>query len=269
MAEPPYAMNQPSFAEMYERHLVGPLFRPWAEVLLDRVQLGAGDRLLDLACGTGIVARLARDRLGDTGRIVGADLSPLMLSVARTVAPGIEWREANAASLPFERDEFEVVTCHQGLQFFPDKPAAVREMRRVLVRGGRVAVATWGALEDASCFLALHRVAERHLGPITDHRHSFGDGTALAGLLADAGFHDVHVERMSRPLRFDDPATFVRMNAMALVGMSAGGKALTEEQRGNRAATIASESADVLPRFADGTGIAFAITANVATARAG
>src|SRR5689334_25445430 len=90
------------------------------------------------------VARLARGRLGPDARIVGVDLAPAMLAVARAVDQTIDWRQGEATSLPVNANEqFTVLTCHQGLQFMADKPAAVREMRRVLTSGGRVAIATW------------------------------------------------------------------------------------------------------------------------------
>ena len=129
-------MNQPTFPKLYEHWLARPLFRPWAELTLDEVNLALGDRLLDIACGTGIVARVARERLGDAGYIVGVDISPDMLAVARRVAPGIDWRQGNAADLPLNQGEqFNIVVCQQGLQFFPDKPAAVAQMRRALTSG--------------------------------------------------------------------------------------------------------------------------------------
>jgi ubiquinone/menaquinone biosynthesis C-methylase UbiE len=121
-----------SLPELYERFLVEPLCRPFAQELLDRTALAPIERLLDVACGTGIVARLAHEIVADRGRLVGVDARPAMLAVARSVAPIIEWPQGDAALLPVDRDEaFDVVTCHQGLQFFPDKPAAVREMRPV------------------------------------------------------------------------------------------------------------------------------------------
>lgn len=268
MTLPAYAMNQSNFAEMYERFLVQPLFRPWAEVLLDRVSISKGDRVLDLACGTGIVARLARERLGDKGQVVGVDLSPQMLEVGRKIEPRIEWREGNALALPFgETEKFDVLACQQGLQFFPDKPAAAGEMRRVLASGGRLAVATWRSLEEIPFFLALDRVAERHLGKVVDHRYGLGDSLVLERLLADAGFQEVRVEKLSRTMRFADGAVFVRMNAMALVGMSAASANMSDEQRAQLVALIAKESADVLPAYADGEGTAFEISTNLAIAR--
>lgn len=276
MTQPAYAMNQPNFAEMYERLLVGPLFRPWAEVLLDHVGIASGERVLDLACGTGIVARLANQRLRKTGHVVGIDLSEQMLAVGRSIDPGIEWREGNAMALPFGEaadETFDVVLCQQGLQFFPDKAAAAREMRRVLKKaapGGRLAVAVWRGLEEIPFFLALHRVAERHLGPVADARYGYGDAMTLERLLADAGFREVKVEKMTRTIRFDDGMVFVRMNAMALVGMGTAPATTSDEKRAQLVAAIVKDSAEVLPAYADGEkgqGIAFAISANVATAR--
>src|SRR5262249_53561241 len=123
MTLPSYAMNQANFAEMYERWIVGPLFRPWAQMTLEEVDLSPGDRVLDIACGMGIVARVAKERLGGAGYVVGVDLSPEMLSVARAVASDIDWRECNASALSLrDGEQFNVVVCQQGLQFFPDKP---------------------------------------------------------------------------------------------------------------------------------------------------
>ena len=200
MALPAYANNQQTFPAMYEQWLVGPLFRPFAEVLLDRLQPRAGERVLDVACGTGIVARLARERVGDGSAVVGVDVSPGMLDVARAVGPAVTWREGSALALPLAAGEvFDVVTCQQGLQFFPDRPAAAGEMRRALAPGGRIGVATWRSAAEVPLFAALQQVAERHLGPVADQRHGFGDGAALAALLRDAGLHDVTVETVTLP----------------------------------------------------------------------
>src|SRR5690348_10554516 len=91
-----------TFIEIYERVLVPPLFRPFAEELISRLKPVSGESLIDVACGTGIVARIGRERLGPTARIIGVDVSPAMLSVARTVDPSIDWREGNATDLPID-----------------------------------------------------------------------------------------------------------------------------------------------------------------------
>lgn len=266
---PSYAMNQPSFPEMYERYLAAPLFRPWAELTLEELELSPGDRFLDIACGTGVVARVAREQLGQAAYIVGIDISPDMLAVARTVAPSIDWREGNANDLPLnDGEQFDVVVCQQGLQFFPDKPAAVAQMRRALAKGGRLAVTTWHSDEENPFFGELRRVAERHLGAITDQRYSFGDAALLEALLGEAGFHDVRLKTISRTIHFDDGAPFLRLNTMALVGMSAAGKAMSEEQRKEVVDAIVSESAPVLPSYSDGSGLAFELRSNLATAKA-
>lgn len=264
----PLNFSRPSFPEMYEKFLVAPLFQPWAEMLLDGAALAAGDGLLDIACGTGIVPRLAKQRLGDAGRVVGVDLSPQMLTVANTMAPGVDFREGSAAALPVAAGEtFTVVTCQQGLQFFPDKAAAAGEMRRVLAPGGRLGVSTWRPIEEIPLFRDLHRVAEQHLGPVVDQRHAFGDATAIERLFAEAGFNDIQVKTMARTIRFADGAVFARLNAMALVGMSPASKSMSDEARAETVATIAGDSASVLPSYAQGDGIAFEISTNVATAR--
>jgi ubiquinone/menaquinone biosynthesis C-methylase UbiE len=258
-----------TFAEMYERFLVEPLFRPFAENLLERARPTANDSVLDIACGTGIVARLARKRLGAAARVVGVDVSGPMLAVARGIDATIDWREGNATTLPVPADEqFSVVTCHQGLQFVPEKANAVREMRRVLRSGGRAVVGTWLAIEDIPFMRDLDQIARQQLGPFTDSRHSFGDGRALTALLGENGFHDVTIETVSHDVRVPDGPLFVRMNAMAVVGMSPKGKPLDEAGRAQLAGDMATACLDVMGRYTKDGVLTFALTTNVATAQA-
>jgi ubiquinone/menaquinone biosynthesis C-methylase UbiE len=267
MSLPSYAMNQASFPQMYERWLVGPLFQPWAEMTLEEVRLSPDDRVLDIACGTGIVARVASERLGDAGHVVGIDLSPDMLAVARAVAPNVDWREGNASALPLrDGEQFDVVVCQQGLQFFPDKPAAAAQMRRALAEGGRLAIATWRSDDEIPFFRELRRVAERHLGPIVDQRYGFGDAGALELLLRNAGFHDVRSRTVSRIIRFQDGAPFLRLNAMAFVGMGTASKGMDEQERKQVLDAIVSESEPVLQRYTDASGLSFGLSTNLATA---
>ncbi|BCH16332.1 MULTISPECIES: class I SAM-dependent methyltransferase [unclassified Mesorhizobium] len=265
---PSYAMGQESFPEMYERWLVGPLFRPWAEVTFDEVKLTPGHRVLDIACGTGIVARVARERLGAAGYVAGIDISPDMLAVARSVAPDIDWREGNASALPLaDGEQFDVVVCQQGLQFFPDKQAAVAEMRRALAQGGRLAVATWRSDEEIPFFRELRRVAERHLGPVADQRYGYGEADPLEALLRDAGFSDVRSKKLSRTIRFEESEPFLRLNTMALVGMSAAGKTMDDQERKRVIEAIVNDSAAVARSYSDGPGLAFELSTNLATAK--
>jgi ubiquinone/menaquinone biosynthesis C-methylase UbiE len=270
MSTPHQSLDFSNFASLYERFLVGPLFQPWARQLVERAAPANGERVLDVACGTGIVARTARARLGPAALIVGVDVSPPMLAIAREVAPDIQWRLGDATNLPLAVGErFDVAFCQQGLQFIPDRPAAVREFRRALARGGRLVVATWRPDVEIPIFPQLRAVAERHVGPIADQRHAFADAAALTSLLSDAGFTDVQVQTLADTTRFDDGPLFARLNTMALMGMSPAAKAMAEPARAELVTTIVEECVQqVLPRYADGTGIAFANCANVATGRA-
>jgi ubiquinone/menaquinone biosynthesis C-methylase UbiE len=258
-----------SFPEIYEKSLVRSLFRPWAEQLLEEAGPARGERVLDIACGTGIVARLARERLGDGAKVVGVDVAPPMIAMARSVAPQVDWRVGDAAALPLQDGEqFDLVLCQQGLQFFPDRAAAAREMRRALAPNGRLAVSTWRPDEDFPVLLALRRIAERHLGPIADRRHAFGEPGALEALLREAGLRDVRSKTVSRKIRFEDGAVFVRLNALALIGMSEAGAKIGDEERERLLARIGEDSAGVLRANTDGNGFRYEIAAVVAWARA-
>ncbi|HEX6251837.1 MAG TPA: methyltransferase domain-containing protein [Gemmatimonadaceae bacterium] len=259
---------QLGFPEMYERALVPPLFRPWAEEIVQHANVAPGDRVADVACGTGIVARLAWERAGRAAQVVGIDTNRDMLAVARIHGPDIEWREGDAAALPVEGGgSFDVVICQQGLQFFPHRAAAAAEMRRVLTSGGRLAVSVWRSDEEMPVLRELRAIAERRVGAIADRRHSFGDSEELEDLLVSAGFTDVHVTPTTRTIRFDDGPAFLHLNAMALVGMSSAAKDLSDEARSEAVKLIVSDSQSVLAAHTDAGCFAYEIGANVATAR--
>jgi ubiquinone/menaquinone biosynthesis C-methylase UbiE len=256
-----------TFTEIYERVLVAPLFRPFAEQLVARIAPTRGDTVIDVACGTGIVARVARERLGPDARIVGVDVAPAMLAVARTVDPTIDWREGNAVSLPVSGDEqFTVLTCHQGLQFMPDKPAAIREMRRVLAPGGRVAIAAWRSLDDHPAVRDLNEIAERHVGRIADSRHSFGDATALKNLLTEGGFEQVNVQTVAHDVQFADGFVYARLNAMAVIGMSERSQGMSDVERGELAGRIAADSGDIIAKATRSGTFVLPLATNIATA---
>lgn len=269
MSLPAYAMNAASFPQIYERALVGTLFRPWVDELFDRASLRSDDSVLDIACGTGIVARMARRRLGSSARIVGVDVSAPMLAVAREIEPAIDWREGDAMSLPVADDEkFSVAFCQQGIQFFADKVAAAREMRRVLAPGGRVVVATWLGLERNPLFRDLHEAAAPHVGQSEDERFSFGDAEALRNVLEVGGLRDVSIVERQRTIRMPDAGVLLRLNSMAEVGMSKAAAQLDDEVRMRLAAAVERDSAPVMDRYRDGEGLAFEAATLIASARA-
>ena len=204
-----------SVAEVYERSMVPAAFALWAADLLAWLALQPGSRVLDVACGTGIVARMAAHQTGATGVVVGLDLHGGMLAVARAQAPTGVWVQGSATALPYATAAFDVVICQQGVQFFPDRLAALQEMARVLRPGGRVALVVWGALADNPGHAALARGLAHHLGPavaaVLHTSFSLGDAEALPQLLAQAGFRNVVLSHSVKMLRFASPEAFVRV----------------------------------------------------------
>jgi SAM-dependent methyltransferase len=205
-----------SAAQVYERQLVPAIFGPWAPRVLDLAAPATGERVLDSACGTGIVARLAADRVGPTGRVVGQDLNPGMLAVAATLPAGaapVAWVQASTGQLPFADGSFGVVACQLGLQYFPDRPAAVAELARMLAPGGRLAAMVWRSIDHSPGFAALADALDRHIGPaagaIMRAPFALNDEEALGDLLAGGGFEDVALHPQAGTVRFGSIQEFV------------------------------------------------------------
>jgi SAM-dependent methyltransferase len=178
-------------AEAYETAFVPAFFAQWAPLLCDAAGVASGHRVLDVACGTGIVARTAADRVAPDGTVVGVDLNEAMLTVARRVRPDIEFRQSDASALPAADAEFDAVLCQMALMFFPDRAGALREMARVAAPGATVALLVPGALEHQDSFSWFVDVAVRHAGP--DARSLLtayfvcGDLDELTALVGSAG----------------------------------------------------------------------------------
>jgi len=184
-------------ASAYETLHVPALFEQWAVHVADAAQVDDGDRVLDVACGTGILAREAALRVGAHGSVAGVDPDPGMLAVAESLEPSIRWREGVAESLPYPDDSFDAVVSQFGLMFFTDRAAALREMIRVLVPGGRVAVAVWDALERSQAYprvvALLERMAGRQAADALRAPFVLGDRTALGDLFRRAGVEAIDV----------------------------------------------------------------------------
>ena len=198
--------------EIYAEHLVPAVFAPWAPVLLDAAAVGIGHTVLDVACGTGVVA--AAERVGPAGAVTGVDINPGMIAVAARTQ-GVRWAQADAARLPFPDGGFDRVLCQAGLQFVPDRLGALREMRRVLRPGGRVALLVWRALHHSSGFAALADALQAVVGPdaaaVIRAPFVFGDDPRpLTSLLESAGFGEVDVQVRVSVVRFGSIEAFVR-----------------------------------------------------------
>ena len=180
----------------YERYFVPTIGTAWATALLEVAGLSSGERVLDVACGTGVVTRRASELVGPEGNVAGLDVNPGMLAVARSASPtSIEWHESSAESIPCPDASFDVVTCSLGLQFVPDRSAAMREIHRVLAAGGRVAIATVG---PTPVFEILAQALARHVKPevaaFMRHVFSLHEHQELHDLAEGAGLRSVSVQ---------------------------------------------------------------------------
>ena len=258
-------------AATYERALVPALFASWAPLVVALGSPREGERVLDVACGTGVVARLAARRVGPSGAVVGLDLNPGMLAVAAAV-PGaprsapITWREASALSMPLPDAAFDVAYCQAGLQFFPDRPAALREMHRVLVPGGRVGLMVWRGIRHSPGFEALATALERHVSAdaAAVMRAPFGlaEADALHALVAGAGFHDVLVQPRAEAVRFPSAVRFVRDQVAGSPLAAHVAKAPAEAR-----ADLVEAVARALEAYQVDGALAFPIEAHLASAR--
>jgi ubiquinone/menaquinone biosynthesis C-methylase UbiE len=200
-------------AEAYEERFVPALFRQWVEPVLQAAEVGPGDRMLDVACGSGVVARTAAERVAPDGKVTGVDLNPAMLAVARRVAPDIDWRQGDAVALPFGERAFDVVTCQAAIFFFLDPTAALSEMARVTRPGGRVAVQAFSALPAQSAYGPWVDMVARHAGPdaveLLGTYWAHGDAEVMSGRCADAGLRVTAIHQHSRPAYFPNIQTMV------------------------------------------------------------
>jgi ubiquinone/menaquinone biosynthesis C-methylase UbiE len=213
MAPSPHG-DRPSPPESYQRHFVPVIGLPLAIDLVEAAALGRGERVVDMACGTGVVTRLAAERVGPGGAVTGVDVNPGMLAVARSVAADgatIEWHEADAATTGLPDAAYDVALCQLGLQFFADRTAALRELRRLLVPGGRIAVNVAGPAPPM--FEILEHALADHISPdaarFVATVFSISEPSQLEQLLDRAGFDAIAVERRTRRLRLGTPAEFL------------------------------------------------------------
>ena len=251
----------------YETCFVPGSTGPWVPRVLALARPQPGEHVLDVACGTGVVARAAAALVGPHGRVVGCDHALAVLefarerAVRRADAAAVEWREGDAGSLPFADESFDVVCCQLGLMFFPDRLGALREMRRVLRPGGRLAVMTWGAIERCPGQAVMKATWTRHFGAdkatLFDGQHALSDPDEVLALLRDADFRDATVQAAMGIARFASPEQLT----------GAYGTSLGVHADAPTRARIIAEVRDALREYIGADGLAYPVEAILGSAR--
>ena len=255
-------------AKAREQYAVRYFMAPWAPVLVAAAALQPGERVLDLACGSGLVARVAAPHVGPTGRVTGLDINRSMLDVARSLPPPagapVTWVQGSAEKMDLPDASFDVIVCQQGFQFFLDKPAALREMRRVISPGGRLLFSVWAGPGVYQREIA--EGLERHIDPgvarkFRLHRIVPSAGT-LRDLLAAAGFRDVEIRQTAMNVQLPPMDSF-------LLGQLSGtpiAEAVAAASADARAALVAHVKAALEP-YTNRDGVSVPEEINLATAR--
>lgn len=200
-------------ARAYEALHVPALFQEWVEPVLDAAHVQPGQEVVDVACGTGVLARGARRRVGSSGSVIGVDPDAGMLGVARQIDPSVDWRQGVAESLPLRDRSVDAVVSQFGMMFFTDCDGSAKEMLRVLRPGGRMAVAVWDALENQPAYalevMLLDEMAGKEAGDALRAPFVLGDAQQGRAVFEEAGFEDVQVETRMGTGRFPDIRTLV------------------------------------------------------------
>lgn len=194
----------PSAAEIYEEFYIPGVFAEWAPRVIDAAQIRRGQRVLDVACGTGVLAQAVAERVGNSGMTVGVDVNEAMLNIARAKAPWIEWHKAPAEALPLDDERFDSVLCQFGLMYFSDQRVALEEMMRVLRPGGNLAVVVWDKLENCPAYSIEEQLFQRVLGEefADESPFSLGDTKLLHRLFSGAGISGAKIRTYEGTARF-------------------------------------------------------------------
>ena len=263
MTEPERWQVSTDAAEVYESCFVPAIFGAWAGPVTDAAAIESGDKILDVACGTGVLAREALRRTGPDGQVVGLDLNEGMLAVAARTEPAIEWRRGDAGSLPFADSGFDAVVSQFALMYFADREAALREMWRVLAPGGRLAVAAWAAIEHARGYQILVDIAVRQSGPeaadVLAAPFVLGDRAELAELFVDSGIVEADIALHHGSVRFPSVTEFIRVEVK--------GSPLADKLSDDEMRILAAESENALAEFVVPSGeLVMPIDAHIVTA---
>ena len=250
-------------AEVYDELLPRALFNEWAPRVTELAGLKPGMRVLDVACGTGVLSLVAAELVMPDGSVVGLDLNPGMLDVAMRKAPHIDWHEAPAEAIPFDDATFDAVVSQFGLMFFQDKALAIREMLRVLRPAGNLAIAVWDSLENVTGYGAVTRLLSRLFGDSVAESlrapYSLGDVQNLSSLFSDAGIPDIKITTLEGKARYPSIRYWMEADIR--------GWTLADVLDDGQFERLASEAETELARFVinDGT-VEFSSPAHIVTA---
>lgn len=207
-------------AEVYEELFVPALLEQFSKIVADLAEIQSGQAVLDVACGTGVVAIEAANRAGSASKVTGLDPNPQMLEVARRKDNRISWVEGKAENLEFMDGSYDVVVSQFGLMFFDDKPAGLKEMMRVLKPGGKLTVAVWDSIENATGYAALMEPLKRLFGDTVTQAYSapyvLGDEEKLRSLCNKAGIKDAEIIKKSLPVSFESVEALVYAERMCV-----------------------------------------------------
>lgn len=259
-------------AEMYEQGLVTSMFAPLADSVLRIAHPGPGDRVLDVACGTGIVLRKAAPFVAPDGVVVGIDMNPAMLEVARARAEegGIsaEWHEALVEAMPFVDRSFNWAYCQNGFQFFSDRHAALVEIRRVLEEDGTMVLIVWKGFDRHPYMQAVDEIAFEQMGiHLLEGPFSLGDADELAGLVEGAGFRESSVEQVSITTRSDNPEMSFRAQITGALAGIPSLRSLDNAERPRLVQNLIDQAKPVLDAYTVDGVLTIDWFANVAIAR--
>jgi len=256
-------------AEFYQRYMVPAIFRPFAVDLIEFAALQLGEQVLDVACGSGIVTRLASAKVGGSGKVIGLDSNPAMLEVARTIetenGATIEWMEAKASEITLSDAAVDVVICQHGLQYFSDRSAALSEMHRILTPGGRLVFNVWRPVQynpgHARFAEVLEQLVSTEAAATRRAPFKLSARDELRSLVSDAEFRDIVIRLTTRVTRFDSAEAMVRImmagSPLAGVMKEAGDSTLRE---------VIQTLTQRLNEFTDDAGLALPMQAWVVTA---
>lgn len=265
--------DQPNLLTMnpiaaYEQFMVPGIMIPGTQALLNYAQPKLGERVLDVACGTGIVARSVAPLIGIGGAVTALDINPNMVAFARAlpapVGAPIDWREGDVQALPLPDQSFDLVVSNQGFQFFPDKAAALREIRRVLVLGGRVAVNVQQSLAHNRIYQHFNAILIPYVGvPALAAPFAFGEVEPLRAVLSEAGFKDVRVISVSHEIRFPSVDIFLQASIVGSAAVLPVLAKLDAEAKQHLLDQIRAEMTPTLAPYAKDGALVMTLAANI------